>query len=200
MGAQGFDHEKAEAVFDEINNLVEIYGGVSYRRLQSGGLQWPCLAADMADTPVLYEAGGEDRKSRLASMTLPHETARRDTDYPFLLAKGRVLHEADRTIQIVVEGKRSVIQRDELLEFHEDDARDLGLTGGEWVDLVSSRERVRGVGRRSGPQRGRRSTTALFGQLASQLDRSDAPDPMLKVQGLPLLSVRVERLAEEAAD
>ena len=57
MGAQGFDHKEAEGVFDEINNLVAIYGGVSYQRLQPGGLQWPCLAADMADTPVLYDAG-----------------------------------------------------------------------------------------------------------------------------------------------
>ncbi len=200
MGAQGFDHEEAGGVFDEINDLVAIYGGVSYQRLQPGGLQWPCMAADMADTPVLYDAGGEGRKARLVGMTLLQETAHSDTEYPFLLAKGRLLRDADRTMEIGVEGKRSVIRRDEFLEFHEDDARDLGLTEGEWVEVVSSRARLRGVVRLSGPHRGLISTTALFGQLAWELDRSEAPDPMLKVQGLPLLSVRVERVAEEAAD
>ena len=54
--------------------------------------------------------------------------------------------------------------------------------------------------RLASPHKGLISTTALFGQLATELDRSDAPDPMLKVEGLSLVPVRVERIAEAAAD
>jgi predicted molibdopterin-dependent oxidoreductase YjgC len=200
MGAAGFDHLYAEGVFEEICSLVDIYGGMSHERLQSGGLQWPCLAADMADTPVLYAGGGEAHKARLLSMALPKVPAHSDSEYPFLLAKGRLLHDADRTMEIGKVGKRNAIQRDEILELHEEDARDLGLSEGEWVEVVSQRERLSGVVRLSSPHKGLISTTALFGQLITALERSEEPDPMLKVEGLPLVPVRVERLAHQSAD
>ena len=42
--------------------------------------------------------------------------------------------------------------------------------------------------------RGVVSTTALFGQLATELEVSRDPLKMLKVEGLPLTPVRVERV------
>ena len=200
MGAEGFDHQDAESVFDELNNLVDIYGGMSYQRLQSGGLQWPCLAADMADTPILYADEDEAHKARLFRMTMPDVPAHSDADYPLLLARGRLLHQADRTMEIGEDARRNAIQRDEIIELHEEDARALDVSEGEWVEVVSARERLRGVVRLSAPHKGLISTTGLFGKLATELDRSEEPDPMLKVEGLPLLPVRVERLAEAAAD
>jgi hypothetical protein len=71
---------------------------------------------------------------------------------------------------------------------------------GDWIEVVSARERLRGVVRISSPHKGLIATTALFGELASELDASDESDPVLKIQGLPLMPVRVERPAEEAAD
>ena len=200
MGAEGFEHDDSESVFDEATGLVEVYGGLSHQRLRSGGLQWPCPAADTEDTPVLYTPDGDGRKASVVSMTMPETPESRDLEYPLLLARGRLLHQSDRTMEIGKNGKRNVIQREELLELHEDDARNLGISEGEWVEVVSSRDRVRGVARLTSPQAGLVSTTALFGQLATELDRSEAPDPMLKVEGLPLVPVRVERVLEAAAD
>ena len=198
MGAGGFDHEDAEAVFDEANNLVAIYGGISYERLQAGGLQWPCLAADMEDTQVLYLDQRNSHKARLQLMEMPDAPEHSDPDYPFLLARGRTLHQADRTMEIGVAGKRNVVERDEVLELHEDDAQTLGVAEGEWVEVVSAGGRVRGIVQLSSPQKGLISTTTLFGQLAVELDASEEADPMLKVETLPLVPVRVERVVEEA--
>ena len=200
MGASGFDHESAERVFDEINDLVEIYGGMTYQRLESGGLQWPCLAADMADSPVLYAGDGLDSKARLRAMSMPDVPVHSDPDYPLLLAKGRLLHDADRTLDIEKVGKRNTIRRDEIVELHPEDARALGVSEGEWVEVSSSREALRGIVRLTSPQPGLVSTTALFGQLATALDASELPDPMLKLAGLPLVPVRVEQVVEAAAD
>ena len=200
MGAKGFDHEDAEAVFDELNNVVEVYGGMSFDRLRSSSLQWPCLAADMEDTPVLYADDGNGRKATLSAMEILMSPQHSNPDYPLLLAKGRVLHDADRTMDIGRDGKRNVIRRDEILELHEDDAEELGVAEGEWVEVVSTKERARGIVQVTSSHKGLVSTTVLFGQLASQLDGSGDPDPMLKVPGLPLVPVRVERVAQEAAD
>ena len=200
MGASGFDHQDAEGVFDEVSVAVDSYGGMSYERLRSGGLQWPCLAADMADTPVLYADGGEGIKATLAAMKMPTPPQHSDPQYPLLLAKGRVLHQDDEPMKIGKEGQRSFIQRDGIIEMNELDARELGVDEGEWVNVVSSRESLSGNVRLTGPHKGLIATTGLFGELATELDGSKAPDPMLKVGGLPLVAVRVEKTVEAAAD
>ena len=200
MGAPGFDHESAEQVFGEICDVVEVYGGLSYQRLGDGGLQWPCLAADMADTPVLYAADGLDRKARLSAMSMPDIPVHSDPAYPLLLARGRLLHDDARPMEIELVGKRNEIRRTDVIELHPEDAGALGVVEGEWVSVVSSGETMRGEARLTGPQKGLVSTTALFGQMATALEQSDRPAPMLMVDGLPLVPVRVERLEEAAAD
>ena len=200
MGASGFDHESTEQVFREMCDAVEIYAGMSYQRLQDGGLQWPCLAADMADTPVLYAANGLDRKALLSAMSMPDVQAHADPAYPLLLARGRLLHDDNRPVEIELVGKRNEIRRPDVIELHPEDAGALGVVEGEWISVVSSAAVLRGEARLTGPQKGLASTTALFGQMATELEQSDKPAPMLMVDGLPLVPVRVERLEEAAAD
>jgi len=42
MGAGGFQFEHPSQIMDEIASLTPSYGGISYSRLEDGGLQWPC--------------------------------------------------------------------------------------------------------------------------------------------------------------
>ena len=200
MGAKGFEHTSAEEVFEEVSNLVGVYGGISHDRLQDRTLQWPCRAADMADSPILYARQGEGHRAEMLPLTVPKATEYGTPEYPLLLAKGRVLHESDRTMEIGKAGKRNQIQREEILEFHQDDARSLGTTEGERVEVVSAGHRISGVVQLSSPHQGLVCTTVLFGQLASELDLSEELDPMLKVEVLPLVPVRVEKALEAAAD
>ena len=200
MGAEGFDFSDAEAVFDEINNLAGIYGGMTFERLQGRGLQWPCRAIDMADTSILYADGFNDRKAHLAAIKVDEAPQSRDADYPLQLAHGRVLHQPDREVSIVKVDGRNTLVRKEAMELHEDDARELSIAEGDWVDAVSARGRMGGVAKLTGGQRGLVSTTTLFGELITDLEASDAPDPMLKTPALPLLPVRLEKVAEAAGD
>ena len=199
MGAKGFAYENAQVIFDEISALVEVYGGISFQRLQAGGVQWPCLAVDMVDTPILYAGRLHMQKARLGEMKLLEPPARDDQDYPFLLARGRVLHQPEREINIAKVGKRNTAEREETVEIHPEDASDLGVSDGDWVEVLSSQGPVRGAARLSGPQRGLVSTTTLFGQLITELERSEAPDPMLKVPGLPLVPARIEKVSFDVA-
>ena len=198
MGARGFDYESAEPIFDEINNLVEFYGGISFERLEPGGLQWPSRAADMSDTPVLYDGTFETRKAKLSGMSLSDAPAYDDPDYPFLLATGRVLHQPERELEIVKVNSRNTIVRNEIMEIHEEDAHELGVAEGDWVEAVSPKGRIGGVAQLSGPQRGLISTTMLFGQLITELERSEMPDPMMMAPGLPLMPARLEKVTEVA--
>ena len=198
MDADGFDHPDSASLFDEINNIVEFYGGITYDRLASGGLQWPCLAADMSDTRILYDY--DEHRPRLAAMAMPDPIlAPAPTDeYPLILATGRVLHDADEEMTVEKVGKRNVIRRAEIMELHPKDAEMLGIREGEWVEVTSARETLRGVARLTSPLRGMVSTTLIFGDRMTEIEASNSPDPMLNVGTLPLTRVRVQR-AQEAA-
>ena len=200
MGAGGFDQSSTEEVFDEINNLVDFYGGITYERLESGGLQWPCLAADMSDTPVLCTVDGDGPRFVVSSMDLSAPPSHEDLDYPLLLATGRVLHQADRSMEIITDGKRNAIRPSPVISLHREDVGALQLSEGDWVEVVSRRDRIRGVVDASSPHPGLVATTSLFGEVATDMDRSPDPDPVLKVMGLPLTPVRIERVEEAAAD
>ena len=54
MGNKGFDFAHPSQVMDEIALLTPSYGGISYQRLENGGLQWPCPTPDHPGTPILH--------------------------------------------------------------------------------------------------------------------------------------------------
>ena len=202
MGADGFDYEREEPIFDELNNLADAYGGITYARLRSGGLQWPCLAADMADTPILCQDSLETAPPSLAPIVLaPPPPARRNAEYPLTLARGRVLHQPEEDVEIIEIDGKNAIRRDETIQMHPEDAAELGIEQGDWIEAVSPVGGMAGVADLTGPQRGLASATTLFADLAAALSQSREPDPMMSVPTLPLLPVRITKPpAQIAAD
>ncbi len=203
MGAQAFDYASVEAIFDELRGLVPIYGGITYERMRqnNSGMQWPCMAADMSDTRTLYVGGFESGKARLCEMKLSEVPQRRDAEYPFLLAHGRVLHDPDRDAGIAEVRGRNRITRAEFIALHPDDARQAGVSDGDWVEVETARERIRGIAQLSGGHRGVVSVTTLFGEVILDMEASRHHDPALKVPTLPLLPARIQKaVAEVAAD
>ncbi|GAH74394.1 unnamed protein product, partial [marine sediment metagenome] len=54
MGGKGFDFSHPYQIMDEIANLTPSYGGISYERLEGGGLQWPCPNKEHSGTVILH--------------------------------------------------------------------------------------------------------------------------------------------------
>ena len=77
---------------DEIAKLTPIYGGISYKRLEERGLQWPCPDPSHLGTKFLHKdkfSGGLG-KFQPTKYKPPAETP--DEEYPFLLTTGRMLY------------------------------------------------------------------------------------------------------------
>lgn len=198
MGASGFDYADARAVFDEIKSMVEIYGGITYDRLEQTSIQWPCLSVDMADTPILYATDSEKLKLKAGIIAPEKPPVHDNPEFPFLLAHGRVLHQPEREITIAQINGRNTIEREEIIELHEQDASELEIDQGDWIKIISSRStEIKGKASLSGLQKGVVSTTTLFGELISQLDSESAPDPIIKLSGLPLMAARIERVSDD---
>lgn len=195
MGVVGFDHKDSKEVFSEIANVVDIYRGISYEKLLSGGIQWPCETLDDGGTQYLY-AQEDSSNFALNQMVMVEPPSHENKDFPYLLAMGRVLRDSGREMSVDKVNKYNVIKRDEIVEINREDATELGISDGQLVDIVSYSEKLRGIASLTSSQPGVISTTALFGQLAIKLSHSKDPDPMSKVHGLPLIPVRIEKVIE----
>ena len=199
MGISGFDYDSPETVFEEIVKVVGMYEGVTYDRLQAGGVQWPLTTDEPSDGPVLYGAALKERKLKAGIISLPAAAGHIAPGSPLLFARGRVLHQPERHLEIVNRNGRNSIARDEIVELHQEDARELGVGEGDWIEVISEGARLTGRASLSGSQRGLISATTLFAELITELESSDAPDPMLKVPRLPLVAARIERLTDATA-
>jgi formate dehydrogenase major subunit len=141
----GYDHPRE--VMDEINDLVPIYGGVTYERLEEGpehGLQWPCPDEDHPGTPYLYdyEEGNfnfEDGKARFVPADGGHPGELPDEEFPLTLTSGRVLYHW-HTGQITrrVEGLMNHVG-ESFVEIHPETAAELGVEDEEYVRVESRR-------------------------------------------------------------
>jgi formate dehydrogenase major subunit len=55
MGAgQSFQFNSPEGIWSEVRKVWKAGSGVSYARLEKGGLQWPCTSEDHAGTSILH--------------------------------------------------------------------------------------------------------------------------------------------------
>lgn len=194
MGIQGFGYVDSAEIFDEITSVVNFYGGLSHDRLAIDGLQWPCLAEDMSDTERLYSQQDNDNsRHKLEEMGYIETPVHKDVEFPYLLATGRILHDSERSTGIEYTNGRAMIQRDEIIEFHGDDANKMNLIEGEKVEVISDSASITGLVSLTGSLKGVISTTGLFGDLAYKFDRSKVNDPVLALEGLSLLPVRVKK-------
>lgn len=82
-----------EEIFEEIRRLTPSYAGISYQRLEAGGLQWPCPNAEHPGTVYLHK----DRFSRGLGMffAIEHRDPAEmpDAEYPLYLTTGRLLYQ-----------------------------------------------------------------------------------------------------------
>lgn len=141
--ATKMDFRSAEEVFDELARVSPIYHGMSYRRLEGRGLQWPCPDPDHPGTPFLHAGKFENGRGILSRVEYipPQEVPTRE--FPFVLTTGRRLatyHTNTQTGRSA--GFRSLVPH-EWLEVNPEDARRLGISTGDWVEVRSRRGEIR---------------------------------------------------------
>ncbi|MBI4202369.1 MAG: molybdopterin-dependent oxidoreductase [Chloroflexi bacterium] len=220
MAAPGFAFVSSAQVFDELASVSPIYAGISHQRLikemvftlrpdpknplptqlshsdkVSRGLQWPCPSPDAPGATVLYSNGFPRGKARLMPIIPPSVSEQPPAEFPFTFVPGRVLAQQEREMAVERIGGVNHVRREELVEMHPEDAASLGLQPGDRVEVFMPSGRMAGsVSVIQSQHRGVVSMTTLFGELATQLQASEHPDPMARVPVLSIRPARVERV------
>jgi formate dehydrogenase major subunit len=135
--ADGFAFESAEQIWEEIRSVWPDGRGITYARLEHGGLQWPCPDESHPGTALLHEhaftAG-----PRVALRCISHTpTAQRPSpEYPLVLNTGRSLFQFNAGTMTMRTRNRALRATDRL-EMSPADAERLGLRDGESVRVRS---------------------------------------------------------------
>jgi formate dehydrogenase major subunit len=198
-GAQ-FAYSSAEAIWEEIRAVWPAGAGISYARMESGGLQWPCPSEDHPGTPRLHATRFPHGERTALRPIDYHPTGERTSgDFPLLLVTGRSLYQFNAGT-MTARSKNILIRPSDTLDIHPDDAQALGLTDGAAVRVVSRYGEAR-LPCRVTPAVKPGEVFATFHTAEIFLNRVTGPyrDPYTHTPEYKVTAVRVEAEAHAAA-
>ena len=194
MGARGFDFEHPSQIMDEIASLTPSYGGISYSRLEDGGLQWPCPTPEHPGTPILHTQQFSRGKGRFVPLEYKPPAELPDDKYPLILTTKRSLfHYHTGTMTRKVKGLNAILG-EELVEINPGDASTLGIADGEMVKVISRRGEVVAKARvTEDSPTGVVSMDFHFAESPANRLTNPALDLVAKIPELKVCAVRVEK-------
>jgi formate dehydrogenase alpha subunit len=194
MGYEMFYPHTVE-VFREIGQAWPALAGMSYARLDDGGLQWPCPTPDHPGTPYLFKGGFPRGKGRFTLVQYKPSVEETDKDYPFILTTGRQLfqyHTGGMTRRVKPINQ---ISPESYVEINPEDARTLAVEDGSKVKVSSRRGSITVkavVSKR--PAAGVVFIPFHFKEAAANvLTSSTSLDPIAKIPSFKVSAVRIEK-------
>jgi predicted molibdopterin-dependent oxidoreductase YjgC len=192
-----WNYTHPSAILSEINRLVPQYGGITYDRLESGGLQWPCPTLHHPGTEILYTEGFDQKKGQIIPVDYAAPLEQADAEYPLILTTGRILFHY-HTGRMTMRSRGLVKIRPEgFIEIHPDDDAVLGVADGDTVRVTSRRGEVLIRAKLTDrTPRGQVFMSFHYAENAVNLLTGRSPDPSTRMPDLKYCAVRVEKVDE----
>jgi formate dehydrogenase alpha subunit len=128
-----------EDIMSEIHTLTPSYAGITYDRIETAGIQWPCPNTTHPGTKFLHK----DRFSRglglLSAIEYKPPAEVPDAEYPYVMTTGRVLYQYHTANMSRL--SKGIMERcpESLVEINPMDAEKLGVSAGQFVKVSSRR-------------------------------------------------------------
>jgi formate dehydrogenase major subunit len=130
-------YDDASQIMDEIARVTPTFAGVSFAHLDEvGSLQWPCNDAAPEGTPIMHVDGFVRGKGHFVPTPYVPTDEKTNRKFPLILTTGRILSQYNVGAQT---RRTSNVEwhPEDLLEMHEADAAERGISEGDWVALNS---------------------------------------------------------------
>jgi formate dehydrogenase alpha subunit len=195
LDAKGFDYNDPSDIMEEIRNLTPSYGGISYQRLENGGLQWPCPLDDHPGTPILHTDIFVRGKGRFVPLKYVPSGESPDEEYPLILTTGRSLyHFHTGTMTRKVTGL-NIIEPEGTVEINPQDASKLSISQGDKVKISSRRGEVITKAKITETlPPGVVFMAFHFAESAANILTNPKLDPVSKIPELKVSAVKVEKI------
>jgi len=195
LGGSGFGFDDPSQIMDEIAMVTPSYGGISYKRLDQGSLQWPCPTKDHPGTPILHIGTFSRGKGRFLPLEYKPPMEQPDKDYPLILTMERSLYQFHTGTMTRKSKGLNVLKGKEAVQINPADAQKLGISDGDPVRVVSRRGEVKTKAEiTEATPPGVVTMSFHFTETRTNLITNPALDPVSKIPELKVAAVRVEKL------
>lgn len=187
-------YESTSQIMDEMASVMPIYGGISHKRIEKMGLQWPCPEKDHPGTPYLHKGAFARGKGLFSAVDFIDPAELPDEAYPYILTTGRILyHFHTGTMSRRADGLDEV-RPTGFVEIHPDDAKALGIKDGEMAEVSSRRGTVTAKAVVTYRSRPKSVFMAFhFREAAANALTNDALDPVAKIPEFKVCAVSVKK-------
>ncbi|MCD6419732.1 MAG: formate dehydrogenase subunit alpha, partial [Synergistetes bacterium] len=184
-------------IMEEIASVTPIYAGIYHRRLENGGIPWPCTSEEHPGTPILYTErfNHPDGKARIIPVEYKEPPELPDEEYPYLLSTGRWLQHFHTGTMTRRSEPINAYKPEVLFEINPNDGERLGVKDGEMVRVSSRRGSIKGKVKltdRSMP--GMVFIPFHFSEAAVNLLTSSEFDPVAKIPEFKVSAVKIEKV------
>ena len=197
-GRMGYamNYNLAEEVMREIGGLWPAVAGITYGRIEKGGLQWPCPTLDHPGTPYLFKGGFPRGKASFTTVGYEPSKELPDRDYPFVLTTGRQLfqyHTGSMTRKV---RELNAVAPEAYVEINPADADSLKIETGDLISVSSRRGSVsiKALVTERAP-RGMVFIPFHYKEAAANVLTNPELDPVCKIPELKVCAVRIEPAA-----
>ncbi len=189
-------YDSAREIMEEIRRLTPIYGGISYERIETEKLHWPCTDSDHPGTQFLHKEGSFKRgkgKFHPVDYLPPAEVP--DKEFPLVLSTGRMLYHYHTATLSRRSAPLNSFAKDAYVEIHRDDLEELGACDGCRVRVITRRGDIEIFARKS-DRVGRGTVFIPFHFHESPANRltNDVLDPASKIPELKVAACRIEKM------
>ncbi|KPK37848.1 MAG: formate dehydrogenase [Phycisphaerae bacterium SG8_4] len=135
-------YENASEIMDEIASVSPLYGGIAYDRIESVGLQWPCLDRDHPGTKYLHKGEFKRGKGKFHPVRFREPAEAPSDEFPMILSTGRQLYQYHTG---TLSRKSPAIDQKSptgYVEIHFKDAKEYGIEDGDSVEVSTTRGKV----------------------------------------------------------
>lgn len=182
-----------EEVFMEAKSLWPALSGITYRRIEKQGIQWPCPTIDHPGTPYLFKDGFPRGKALFTAVKYKESKELPDENYPFILSTGRQLFQYHTCSMTGRVDAIAAVASEGYVELNPDDAERLGITHGEKVRVSSRRGAIVVSARISErPRKGMVFIPFHFKETAANVLTNPALDPVARIPELKVCAVKIE--------
>ena len=187
-----------EKIFLETGKLWPALRGITYGRISSSGIQWPCPTGDHPGTQYLFKGGFPRGKAPFTTVHHRPSEELPDKEFPFILTTGRELFQYHTgTMTRRVDAVNTVLPT-ALIEMHPDDAERLGVKDGEMVCVTSRRGSIDiHVSVSPRPAQGVVFIPFHSKEAAANILTNTALDPISKIPEFKVCSVNIKPIKEK---
>jgi formate dehydrogenase major subunit len=134
---EAFSFRAPEEIWAEVRQLWKAGAGLTYERLEDGGLQWPCPSEAHPGTEVLHaEEFVAGQRAALRTIEYRATTETIDEEFPFLLTTGRTLYQFNAGT-MTMRSPNAHLRSADTLDISPGDAMHLGIKEGDRVRVQS---------------------------------------------------------------